>query len=170
MELVTRNYIKATKTDIFNMLIKYSYDKALECDLKNILKLILDYEQANNYNSVCEFYINKSNKFFQRIIQIIYNNNLPIKRQSIINASVYALYNNEIDIAKKLTKYFSYNEINPLYLNELKDYVLDHSLNINEYFNGENDKLFIGYTGMFSSTFEKAKEAMEKAKKIKIIK
>jgi cobalamin biosynthesis Co2+ chelatase CbiK len=67
--------------------------------------------------------------------------NIPITRQTIINAMLLSILNDEIDMSIKLKQFLSKDQILPNELGDLLDYVLEHNVSVTEYFKGEEPKL-----------------------------
>lgn len=68
-------------------------------------------------------------------------NQIPLTRNSIFNATLFAINENNLDVAEKLKEYFSKDKIYKEEMSDLFSYVLEHNIDMNEYFNGERQKL-----------------------------
>ena len=98
----------------------------------------MDYNKTNKTH-IHEFYIRISDienyEYFK-------TKEITIERQTIQNAILFAAYNNDIEILKQLTtipiqKY----ELSQEEVGENLDYILNHSIDINEYISGEEERI-----------------------------
>lgn len=139
MELINRNYVKCSKNDIFILMNKYiengEYDIIYLCH--KMIDSINDYERKNNFY-VRDFYVGTDAPIFNDDLFI---QNLPIKRDSIANAYFYSCLNG-IEIDHLYLKYLlPKKEILAYQLGDMLDYVLDNSISISEFYDGEEEKI-----------------------------
>lgn len=134
MELVNKKYIKLDKFDVYGRLVKSTGKEEYSA---NLIRLMFDFEKEKKY-FIREFYLDKNSKKINKLIDV---NNLPIKRDIIRNAIIFAILSNNFDIAEKLKKFLFEIQVYPYELGDLLDYVLENSIDINEYYNGEMTKI-----------------------------
>jgi len=140
MNIVNNEFIKFDEFTIFCEIVKASdenNDNKLEF-FQKIISTIMKYKKENKTHSN-EFYIRITDLENQEYIKI---QEIPVERQTILNAILFAAYNNDIDMLNKLTlipiqKY----ELSQEELGENLDYILTHSMDINEYIYGEEDRI-----------------------------
>ena len=144
MEIINKEYVKIDKSDLFIELVRASSDdnKFNLIFFQNLTRIIYDYEREN-HRTINELYIKTNSLCYKELSKTI---QFPIERQTIINAIVFALLNNETNIALQLKKYIKQNRIFPSQLEKLLDYVLINGINTNEFFNGEKDKFIYNDT------------------------
>lgn len=139
MYLVNNEYIITTNFSMYCEIVKAAdecNDNKLEF-FEKITRVIINYEQAKKEH-IDEFYIRVSD--LQKL-QYVKTQEIPIARQTILNAILFAAYNNDIEILNKLTSIsIQKREIPQQELGENLDYVLNHSMDINEYITGEREK------------------------------
>ena len=85
-------------------------------------------------------------------LNILDLNKIPITRNSLFSATLFAIYSGEVEVAQKLQKYFYKDKIYKEEIPDLFNYVLEHSIDMNEYFNGERKRL------VYSNTNNKLEE------------
>lgn len=144
MELINKEYIKIDKSDLFLEQVRAS-SNGNKFNLKffqDLTRTIYDYEKKN-HRTINELYIKTDSPCYKELSKTI---QFTIKRQTIINAMIFAIMNNQTNIALQLKEYIKQNEIVPNQLGNLSDYVLINSKNINEVFNGEKDKFIYNDT------------------------
>ena len=138
MEIINNEYIKVEKIDIMEQLVKAQDDEDINSFgfFKNLLDTILNYENANGF--LREVYCHKS-EFPKNLIET-----LPIKRQTMINAYLYASW---VDFALKdelvyllLENQITYNQLKAIKGEDFTDFVLEHSMDMNEFFDGEKPR------------------------------
>ena len=140
MNLVNYEYVKLERFLIFFEIVEAAErndDNKMEF-FQKIIRTIMDYEKANRIK-MSEFYIKitdiENHEYFK-------TKEITIERQTIQNAILFAAYNNDIEILKKLTtipiqKY----ELSQEEVGENLDYILNHSIDINEYISGEEERI-----------------------------
>jgi len=140
MKQVNYEYIKLNKYLIFLEIVKASDeedDKKLEF-FQKIIRTILTYEKTNREH-INEFYIRISDLEKQEYLKI---KEITVERQTILNAILFAVFNNDIETLKKLTSIpIHKNEIPQSELGDNLDYILNHSIDLNEYIMGENERI-----------------------------
>jgi len=136
LELVNKKFIKLDKFDIYGRLVKTTENIDNEF-ISNLIRLFFDYEKENKC-FIKEFYIHVNDTQFNEIIDI---NNIPIRRDGIRNAALFAFLTNNLDLAKKLEEFIHKKIVYPYELGNLLDYVLENSIDINEYYDGERKKI-----------------------------
>ena len=132
MNLVNNEYIK---TSVFSMYCSQAKavdewdDNKLDFFSK-ITSVIINYCQAKKKH-IDEFYIRISDLENQQYIKI---QEIPVARQAILNAILFAVYNNDIEMLNKLRLIpIHKSEISQEELGENLDYILNYSIDINEY-------------------------------------
>lgn len=147
MELINNNFIKLSKIDIF-LEIQNQENIAKLNFFQRLLNVILEYERLEK---VKFDYIYMSIKDLLDL-NILDLNKIPITRNSLFNATLFAIYSGEVEVAQKLRKYFYKDKIYKEEIPDLFNYVLEHSIDMNEYFNGERKRL------VYSNTNNKLEE------------
>ena len=139
MYLVNNEYIITTNFSMYCEIVKAAdecNDNKLEF-FEKITRVIINYEQAKKEH-IDEFYIRVSD--LQKL-QYVKTQEIPIARQTILNAILFAAYNNDIEILKQLTQIpINKYELSQDELGENLDYILNHSMDINEYISGEEER------------------------------
>lgn len=147
MELINNNFIKLSKIDIF-LEIQNQENIAKLNFFQRLLNVILEYERLEK---VKFDYIYMSIKDLLDL-NILDLNKILITRNSLFNATLFAIYSDEVEVAQKLRKYFYKDKIYEEEIPYLFNYVLEHSIDMNEYFNGERKRL------VYSNTNNKLEE------------
>jgi len=139
MELINNEYIKLDKLDIFGGQIEAleESDKQKGEYYSKLISSLLDYEKQKK-KFIKSIYIDKESTFVKKFINL---DDLTITRQTIINALLLSMMKNETHMILKLQPYLQKNKIFINELGDMLDYVLDHNIDINEYFNGEQAKI-----------------------------
>lgn len=140
MNLINKEYIKIDKLGIFSEILSASdkEDKEKLIFFQKLLHTVMDYKKENKHNTET-IYIRISDLKEPEILKI---SEIPIERQTILNSILYATFNNDTDMIKKLiSKTIMKNEVLPNELGDTLDYVLAHSIDMNEYITGENERL-----------------------------
>lgn len=139
MELINNKYIKINRNDIF-----LGQAKALNANNKvilkyyeNLTKVLIDYEKETK-EFVKEIYISKESKY---ICHFLLDFNISINRQSVLNALIFATLSNEVDITRKLSEIILNRDKDFEKSEKLLNYILNHSMDINEYIDGESERL-----------------------------
>ena len=136
MELVNKQYIKLGEFSLFVEIANASIERNIEkLDFFGKLINTITKHEREKCAMIEDVYISISELCNPKIFDLT---QIPISRQTILNASLIALYNDELEIAQKLSTFFSKNEVLANELGKLLDYVLEHSMSIDEYFMGEN--------------------------------
>lgn len=140
MNLVNYEYVKLDQFLIFSKIIEASEKNdhnKLEF-FQKIIRTIKKYEKINRTH-INEFYIRISdieNKGYFETKEI------TVEREIILNAILFAAYNNDIEMLKSLTKIpIQKCELSAPELGANLDYILNHSININEYIMGEEKQI-----------------------------
>ena len=135
MEIINKRYIKLDKFDIYGRIVKSTNNDEYS---SNLLKLMFDYEK-NEKCFIREIYLSRDSKKLGRVIDL---NNLPIKRNTIKNAIVFAALSDDIEMLKRLNKYIYKNEVYPFEIeDDLLNYILENSIDINEYLEREYTRI-----------------------------
>lgn len=141
MELVNKNYVKMTEFNIFHEMIKASDKKDEEKYefLQKLLQVVMKFKN-NGRRHVEEFYVD---------IKYFPNETFEITRNTIMNALAYATINGDFDMIKEfpvlLYKDFhtipaNYEETYAENTKETLGYILNHSISIEEYLDGEKER------------------------------
>ena len=138
MELINKQYIRLNEYEIFLEIVKASDEHNNEKVnfFEKLLETFMNYKKANRIHNIGYIYISINDLIHKDNLNI---ESIPITRETIMNAALYALYNNDVDIASRLSKFFERRETIPYELGELSDYVLTYGIDMSEYF---NNKLF----------------------------
>ena len=170
MHLINKNYIKINVSDFFHVMA-YEKNPTIIKFFQKIRRIVMDNENPSYRNGeyhqkgIC---VSISDLINQNIFDI---SKLKIKRESIINASIIALYNDELDIAQKLSFFFEKSSYTKEELGNLADYVLENSMSILEYLYGisesfiykENkNKIELGYIFDDDKVTHKSKKKVPK--------
>lgn len=139
MNLVNHKYVILDRLSIFLEIVEASEqndDNKLEF-FQEMYRTIMEYEKANRI-CLSEFYIRiddiENHEYFK-------TKEITIEREIILNAILFAAYNNDIEILKQLTSItINKYELSQDELGENLDYVLNHSMDINEYISGEEER------------------------------
>ena len=136
MEIINNRYIKIDKTDIFYQLVELSESKNTYMSqyFQTLLSTMFEYEKENKL-FVKELYLNRDD-FSEDILL-----NINIKRHTLLNAYVIANLNGNADLAAEIGKLLNNKEVTFEQLGDLKEFILDHCININEYYDGEVKKI-----------------------------
>ena len=134
MELINREYVKLDKVDLFYLLADDSSKNAV---VNNLLNSIIKYEEINDVY-VGNFYLSTNSSYYDELNKIY---NFEISRSILLNAFVYAGYTHDLEMIFKLNPFLSKRCVSISDLGNLADYVLDHSIDFNEYCDGEEQKL-----------------------------
>ncbi|MBE6152484.1 MAG: hypothetical protein E7165_04155 [Firmicutes bacterium] len=138
MELINNNYVKFSKFDLCYQQVKESEtgDENREIYFNKIMRVFFDYEREKKHH-ISYIYISTDNSYIKELLE---KSEIFISRQTVLNALMFATVNNDIDIAQKLSLIISKKEFLPSELGNLLEYVLTHSMDINEYFDGEEQR------------------------------
>lgn len=135
MEIINKNFIKLDKFFITQQIIISSENKdSKKLDFfTNLFTAIINYQHSNRTN-IDYIYISINDLKNDNIFKIT---DLPISRQSIINATLFAILNGDLDKIQELKKYFFKQKTYKSEMPKLFNYVLEHSMDINEYMDKE---------------------------------
>lgn len=139
MELVNKKYVKLSRFDVFKEQITAleSKDKSKQIYFQKLGQVLMDYEKDNKIH-VKDIYISRDSFYVQKNLN---SERAFITRNSLINALLIAMINNENDIAIKLSNFLSKTKILSTELGDLLNFILDNNIDINEYYWGEEDKI-----------------------------
>lgn len=130
MHLANKNYMKITGGR-YGIYMKLASSKGRTAKFwQKMLSIVSEFDK-NNYGK--DIYISLNDLIDPTIFDI---SKLKIERESILNASLIALYNDELDIAQKLSFFFKKSSYTKEELGNLADYVLENSMSISEYLYG----------------------------------
>ena len=140
MEQINNQYIKLNRIDVFIEIAKSLKQKNTSKReyFHNLIYTIMSYEKENN-QTIDNLFLNKSDFNDQDLI------NIPITRQSLINAYIFANINNDIIFAYEIKKILPEKYILPNELGHLKNYILTNNIDLNEYYDGEKLKFIYNY-------------------------
>ena len=162
MHLVNEHYIKLdSKFDIFAEIVKAndSNDERKLEFFQKLLNIIFD-----NKNKNCDdgIYISIDNLCVPSIFDL---SKLQVTRETICNASLIALYNGDLTVARNLSFFFKKSSCTKGDLGYLSTYVLENGMSIDEYFqdpmkeyiyNENKESIELGY--IFKTNKTKYKE------------
>jgi len=158
MERINNEYVRLDK---FDLLCNSENDKSGV--VRDLLMHIVDYEKNNN-EYVGSFYIDVNGFYYSRLASVY---EFPIMRSSIINSFIYAGYKKDLNMVFQLNSFICLNSVSLDQLGNLSSYVLEHSIDFNEYLDGEKEKLVFDDTNK-SFVYKKIYgESIVKSKKIK---
>jgi len=138
MEVINKDYVKISRAEIFIFQVKCSDTNNTVSlkSLQNLFRVILDYEKEYKC-FIKEIYIKLDSKFIKQLLQ---NDKLILSRETILNSIIFAVMSNNIYNAKELKKFIHKNETSEEELGYLYNFVLNNSMSIHEFFNGESEK------------------------------
>lgn len=134
MYLANKNYIKITG-GIYRIYMELASSKDIYATFWQKMLSVVSENDKTNYGK--DIYISINNLIDPTIFDI---SKLEIERESILNASLIALYNNELEIARNLSFFFKDISYTTEELGDLADYVLENSMSIQEYLSGNSLK------------------------------
>lgn len=132
MERINKNYVRLDK---FDLLCNSENDKSGV--VRDLLMCISEYEMSNN-EYVGDFYMNVNGTYYSKLSSVY---EFPIIRSSIINSFIYAGYKKDLNMLFQLNLFVCLDSVSLDKLGNLSNYVLEHSIDFNEYLDGENEKL-----------------------------
>ena len=105
---------------------------------QKIIRTIMAYEKSGRIH-VSDFYI-KISELEQ--YEYLKEMEVTIERQAILNAIIFAVYNNDIEILNKLRLIpIKKHQLSQSDVGENLDYILNHSIDIQEYIIGEEERI-----------------------------
>ena len=157
MEFINKFYVKVDKND----LLDHSNDDSLARDtILEMLDIVNMYEKENSV-SINSFYLSVLSKYYRDLLSIFY---IPIKRDILINAYMQSLILENDEKMGMIANSIMDKELYPKDNCVLFNYVLEHSMDIEEFINGQTEKLVLNHkTKKFEmnyiyNTFEKNKK------------
>lgn len=139
MELITSKYIKMSKFDLFTQIVAAQDEKKYK-KLKFFRKLVnsvMEYEREKKRTVIDYIYVSVDCLKDFGILDV---SNLPISRQSVLNAILFATFAGDIEMVQKLSAFMNKTQNDPLELGDILSYVLKHSMDINEYMSIEQER------------------------------
>lgn len=133
MELVNKEFAKVDHFDLFYLTTAASSKGVAD----KLLKDVLQYEKENN-TYVEEFYLSTDGLYYHDLNNV---NKFMVSRKSLLNALNYAGYTLAWDIILKLQPFISKKQVFLEELGNLSDFVMDHSMDFNEFCDGQEKKL-----------------------------
>lgn len=133
MELVNNDFAKVDKVDLFYL----TTDDSSKGVADKLLKDVLQYEKENN-TYVGEFYLSTDGLYYHDLNNV---NKFMVSRKSLLNALNYAGYTLAWDVILKLQPFISKKQVFLEELGNLSDFVMDHSMDFNEFCDGQEKKL-----------------------------
>ena len=133
MELVNKEFAKVDKVDLFYL----TTDDSSKGVADKLLKDVLQYEKENN-TYVGEFYLSTDGLYYHDLNNV---NKFMVSRKSLLNALNYAGYTLAWDVILKLQPFISKKQVFLEELGNLSDFVMDHSMDFNEFCDGQEKKL-----------------------------
>lgn len=140
-EIVNKEYIKITVPNLFLLkLIAAENEESIE-SLNNLFNARYEYER-NNRGINKEIYLSKNSECFKEIEKLGF---IYIDRESLVNASMYAVSEENYRMVRFIRPYLSEEIINYNILNEINsevvDYILEHSMPIEECYGKEKERI-----------------------------
>ena len=133
MELVNNDFAKVDKVDLFYLTTEDSSKGVAD----KLLKDVLQYEKENN-TYVGEFYLSTDGLYYHDLNNV---NKFMVSRKSLLNALNYAGYTLAWDVILKLQPFISKKQVFLEELGNLSDFVMDYSMDFNEFCDGQEKKL-----------------------------
>ena len=133
MELVNNDFAKVDKVDLLYL----TTDDSSKGVADKLLKDVLQYEKENN-TYVGEFYLSTDGLYYHDLNNV---NKFMVSRKSLLNALNYAGYTLAWDVILKLQPFISKKQVFLEELGNLSDFVMDHSMDFNEFCDGQEEKL-----------------------------
>ena len=139
MERINKQYIKISRISIFSQQIiaDEESNKLKKGYFEKITRVLLDYNKKER-KFVKEIYIPVDSPTIKTLFNL---SQIPITRESIVNATLQASLDNDFEKIKELQPFLLKSEILPSELGSLLEYVLENNISINEYLNGEWSKI-----------------------------
>ena len=159
MERVNNSYVKINK---FDLLCNFDNDKSGV--IRSLLNYIFAYEKDNKGAYVGDFYMDVNGLYYSRLASVY---EFPVKRESIINSFIYAGYKKDLNMVFQLNSFICLNSVSLDQLGNVSDYVLSHSIDFNEYLDGEKEKLVFDDVNQSFIYKRIYGESIVKSKKIK---
>lgn len=136
MELINKKYVKMHKCDIFIQMVKAGATEKVQDNEKveyfqTLLTNVINYEKETK-SRIEEFYIP---------IEDIDINDAEVTREIIINALVYASISKNFKMIQKITPYLYAKNYKLSIGNKIIEYILEHGINVDEFIDGEEEKL-----------------------------
>ena len=133
MELVNNDFAKVDKVDLLYL----TTDDSSKGVADKLLKDVLQYEKENN-TYVGEFYLSTDGLYYHDLNNV---NKFMVSRKSLLNALNYAGYTLAWDVILKLQPFISKKQVFLEELGNLSYFVMDHSMDFNEFCDGQEEKL-----------------------------
>ena len=133
MELVNKEFAKVNQVDLFYL----ASDDSSKGVANKLLEAVFKYERENS-KYVGEFYLSTDGLYYQVLNNV---NKFMVSRKSLLNALNYAGYTLAWDIILKLQPFISKKQVFLEELGNLSDFVMDHSMDFNEFCDGQEKKL-----------------------------
>lgn len=133
MELVNNDFAKVDKVDLLYL----TTDDSSKGVADKLLKDVLQYEKENN-TYVGEFYLSTDGLYYHDLNNV---NKFMVSRKSLLNALNYAGYTLAWDVILKLQPFISKKQVFLEELGNLSDFVMAHSMDFNEFCDGQEEKL-----------------------------
>jgi hypothetical protein len=134
MELVNKVFAKVDKFDLLYIMANQSIESSA---IEKLITIINDYERLNK-SDVGEFYLNTSGLCFHELNNI---SEFMVSRKVLLNAFTYAGYNCDFDVLFNLKPFVFKKQVSIKELGSLFDYVMEHSMNFDEFCDGQKKKL-----------------------------
>lgn len=138
MEFINKFYVKVDKNDLLGHL----QDDSLARDtILELLSIVNNYEKETSA-SIDSFYLSVLSNYYRDLLSIFY---IPIKRDILINAYMQSLV---LEDDEKMALIANSIMDSELYFKQncsLFNYVLEHSMDIEEFINGQTEKLVLNH-------------------------
>lgn len=134
MEFINKFYVKVDKKDLSDCINNEFCDTSLIFEMFNCIN---EYENMNGV-SVDSFYLSVLSKHYRCLSNIF---SIPIKRSTLINAYIQSLILQDQKKLILLSDYIMHKELSFKENICLFNYVLNHSMDIDEFLNGQDLKL-----------------------------
>jgi hypothetical protein len=135
MEMINKFYYRVSKEDLLPCLDSKIYRSKY---IRELLEYIDIYEKENN-SSLGSFYIHTCSNYHKELLNFYF---YPLKQETLVNAYIQSLLLGKEEMAEKISLYMTGKEFAQCDFDcGLFNYILEHSMDIDEFLNGEKEKL-----------------------------
>lgn len=136
MDFVNKFYVKIDKEKLKSC---FHCDDSSYVTVYELLNIVSEYEKDNNV-VVDSFYVSMLSNYYRDLSDIF---DFSIKKDILINAYIQACILDDNDKNGLLIDYIIKKELNFNDNPDLFNYVLDHSMDVDEFLNGQTKKLVL---------------------------
>lgn len=132
MELVNRDYVRLYRNEVHERIAEAEDNEELSF-FGNLLDAMGEYAQ--------EVYIRLDNQSFAELGFSLEGEQIEITRETVLKAFVNASYAGNLEMVEKLRELLPDERLYPRWIEkDVLDYILDNSMDLNEYFDGEKNR------------------------------